>query len=100
MSSYQPHNVLLTGGAGFIGSNVLLYLVKKYPGIKFYNYDVLDYCSCLENLDEISTLDNYEFIQGDICNSNLVNFVLKERNIDTVMHFAAQTHVCNSFVKL
>ena len=98
MESYKPENVLLTGGAGFIGSNVLIYLVKKYPDIKFINFDMLDYCSCLENLSEISDLPNYQFIQGDICSSELVNSIFKEKNIDTVMHFAAKTHICNSFI--
>lgn len=97
MAVYQPKNVLLTGGAGFIGSNVLIYLVKKYPLINFFNLDVLDYCSCLENLSEIENSSNYNFIKGDICSSDLVNFIIESRNIDTIMHFAAKTHVCNSF---
>lgn len=95
---YQPKNVLLTGGAGFIGSNVIIYLVKKYPSINFYNYDMLDYCSSLENLTEIENLSNYKFIKGDICSSNLVNFVVDDKKIDTIMHFAAKTHICNSFI--
>ena len=54
-------------------------------------------CSCLENLDEVKDYPNYKFIQGNICSSDLVNYILKEENIDTIMHFAAQTHVDNSF---
>lgn len=95
--SYQPTNILLTGGAGFIGSHVVILLVKKYPNIRVINFDRLDYCSCLENLDEIKDYPNYKFIQGNICSSDLVNYILKEENIDTIMHFAAQTHVDNSF---
>lgn len=57
----------------------------------------MDYCACLENLDELKDLPNFKFIKGDICSSDLVNFVFSEYNIDTVMHFAAQTHVDNSF---
>jgi UDP-glucose 4,6-dehydratase len=61
------------------------------------NLDRLDYCSCLENLDEIKYNKNYKFVKGNICSSELVNYVLKEEEIDTIMHFAAQTHVDNSF---
>ena len=94
---YNPKNVLITGGSGFIGSNVLIYLVKKYPNINFINLDILDYCACQENLSDIQSLHNYKFIHGDICDANLINFILTEKNVDTIMHFAAQTHVCNSF---
>lgn len=96
-SLYTPKVVFLTGGAGFIGSNVLIHLVKKYPEYKFINFDKLDYCSSLKNLDEISDLPNYTFVKGDICSSDLVLHIFKEHNVDTVMHFAAQTHVDNSF---
>lgn len=54
-------------------------------------------CSCLENLDEIKNYPNYKFVKGNICSSDLVNFVLETEQIDTIMHFAAQTHVDNSF---
>lgn len=57
----------------------------------------MDYCACLANLDELKDLPNFKFIKGDICSSDLVNFVFAENKIDTVMHFAAQTHVDNSF---
>ena len=97
MEKYIPHNVLVTGGAGFIASNVLLLLVKKYPKIKFYNLDILDYCACLDNISELNPYDNYKFIKGDICDFNLINYLLDSLKIDTIMHFAAQTHVCNSF---
>lgn len=54
-------------------------------------------CSCLENLDEVKNYPNYKFVKGNICSSDLVNFVLETEQIDTIMHFAAQTHVDNSF---
>jgi UDP-glucose 4,6-dehydratase len=54
-------------------------------------------CSCLANLDEIKNYPNYKFVKGNICSSDLVNFVLETEEIDTIMHFAAQTHVDNSF---
>eukprot|EP01036_Dinobryon_divergens_P025533 gene25533-34090_t len=91
------HNILITGGAGFIASHVVLLLVKKYPKFKIVNFDRLDYCSCIENLNEIKDFPNYKFVKGNICSSDLVNYVLKAENIDTIMHFAAQTHVDNSF---
>jgi len=78
-------------------SHVVLLLVKKYPQFKIVNFDRLDYCSCLENLDEIKDYPNYKFVKGNICSSDLVSYVLAAEEIDTIMHFAAQTHVDNSF---
>jgi UDP-glucose 4,6-dehydratase len=72
-------------------------LAQKYPSCKIVNFDRLDYCSCLSNLDPIKDLPNYTFVKGNICSSDLVNFVLSTHQIDTIMHFAAQTHVDNSF---
>jgi len=95
--SYEPKNIFLTGGAGFIGSHVAILLCKKYPQYNIVVYDKLDYCSCKENLCEIEDLPNFKFVKGDIASSDLVTYVFKENSIDTVMHFAAQTHVDNSF---
>lgn len=97
MEDYVPKNILITGGAGFIASHVVILLVKKYPNLKIVNFDKLDYCSCLSNLDEIKNYPNYKFVKGNICSSDLVNYVLQTEEIDTIMHFAAQTHVDNSF---
>lgn len=94
---YQPKNILVTGGAGFIASHVVILLVKKYPQYKIVNYDKLDYCSSLANLASIENAPNYKFVKGDICSSDLVNYILKVEQIDTIMHFAAQSHVDNSF---
>jgi UDP-glucose 4,6-dehydratase len=96
-SLYNPKSILITGGAGFIASHVIILLVTKYPHIKIVNFDRLDYCSCLENLNEINNHPNYKFIKGNICSSDFVNFVIASENIDTILHFAAQTHVDNSF---
>lgn len=96
-TTYVPKNILITGGAGFIASHVVLLLVKKYPQFNIINFDRLDYCSCLENVAELDAYPNYKFIKGNICSIDLVNYVFKTENIDTVMHFAAQTHVDNSF---
>jgi len=94
---YTPKNILLTGGAGFIASHVAILLCEKYPEYNVVVYDRLDYCACLENLDCIKDLPNYKFIKGDIGSLDLVSYVLKEEKIDTILHFAAQTHVDNSF---
>lgn len=78
-------------------SHVCILLAKKYPHFNIINFDRLDYCSCIENLDSVASLPNYKFIKGNICSSDLVNYVLIAEEIDTIMHFAAQTHVDNSF---
>jgi len=95
--NYVPKNIFLTGGAGFIASHVAILLCQKYPEYNIVVYDRLDYCSCLENLDELKGLPNFKFIKGDIATADLVTYALLEENIDTIMHFAAQTHVDNSF---
>ena len=92
-ASYEPKNILLTGGAGFIGSHVVIHLVKKYKNCHIFVYDILDYCSNMKNLDEIKNEVNYTFIKGDICNFQMVQFVINSYKIDTIMHFAAQSHV-------
>jgi len=94
---YTPKNILLTGGAGFIASHVAILLVEKYPEYNVCVYDRLDYCACLENLDGLKDKPNFKFVKGDIGSPDLVSFVLKEEKIDTILHFAAQTHVDNSF---
>lgn len=96
-TDYIPRNILLTGGAGFIASHVAILLATKYPAYNVVVYDKLDYCSCLANLEEVSRLKNFKFVKGDICSPDLVSYVMTEEDIDTVMHFAAQTHVDNSF---
>jgi len=94
---YTPKNILLCGGAGFIGSHVLNILVKKYPSYRFYNLDKLDYCASLKRLEPIKECSNYNFIHGDICSTDLVNHIIREHEIDTIINYAAQTHVDNSF---
>lgn len=97
MGEYKPKNVLITGGAGFIGSHVTINLVKKYEDYKVVVFDKLDYCATLNNLKSIQNNLNFKFIKGDILSPDLVMYVLETEQIDTVMHFAAQTHVDNSF---
>jgi dTDP-glucose 4,6-dehydratase len=96
VKAYEPQNVLITGGCGFIGSNVLNYLSAKYKKIHFVNVDKLDYCSSESNVI-IEDKSNYTFYKGNINNNTLINEILEKHNVDTIIHFAAQTHVDNSF---
>jgi dTDP-glucose 4,6-dehydratase len=96
VKSYQPQSVMITGGCGFIGSNVLSYLANKYKAIEFINLDKLDYCSSESNV-EITDKSKYTFYKGNINDTKLTREILQKHSIDTVIHFAAQTHVDNSF---
>jgi len=89
-------NILLTGTAGFIGSNFVPYFLEKYPEYKLINLDLLTYAGNLENLKECEANPNYKFIKGDICNRELVEFIFTEYDINGVIHFAAESHVDNS----
>ncbi|GBF97697.1 GDP-L-fucose synthase [Raphidocelis subcapitata] len=94
---YTPTSVLITGGCGFIASHVVLQLCKKYPELKVVVLDKMDYCASVRNIQEALALGNCKFVKGDIQSMDLLTFVLAAEKIDTVMHFAAQTHVDNSF---
>lgn len=87
-------NVIVTGGAGFIGSNFLKYMVEKYPDYHFTNLDALTYCGNLENLISIENKENYSFVKGDIRDKDLVNDLVKDA--DYVINFAAESHVDRS----
>ncbi|UJF34270.1 dTDP-glucose 4,6-dehydratase [Paenibacillus hexagrammi] len=90
--------IFVTGGAGFIGSNYLLYMVNKYPTYEFINYDVLTYAGNLENLSQIEGISNYQFIKGDITNKDLVDKLLST-GFDAIVHFAAESHVDRSILE-
>ncbi|XP_036807925.1 dTDP-D-glucose 4,6-dehydratase isoform X3 [Oncorhynchus mykiss] len=90
--------VLVTGGAGFIGSHFVCSLVNRHPDWRIINFDNLDYCSNLRNLESVEENENYTFIRGDICNPCLLKHMFATENIDIIFHFAAQTHVETSFV--
>jgi len=90
--------LLVTGGAGFIGSNFILYWLKKYPNDKIVNLDKLTYAGNLENLRVIEKNPNYVFVQDDICNSQSVNTLINNYKIDTIVHFAAESHVDRSIL--
>ena len=84
---------LVTGGCGFIASNFLNLMKEKYPDIKFVNLDKLDYCSNVHNVNQgVAT-----FVKGNICDEDLVGYIIKEYDFDVVFHFAAMSHVDNSF---
>ena len=89
-------NILITGGAGFIGSHLVRLLVNKYPNYHITNMDVLTYAGNLENLKDIQDKENYTFVKCDICDIKNVKKVLKEHQIDGVIHLAAESHVDRS----
>ena len=91
-------NILITGGAGFIGSNFVRYLLDADQGINLINLDSLTYAGSLENLHNLPANANYRFICGDICDFDLVSNILLENKIDTVVHFAAESHVDRSIL--
>ena len=89
-------NLLITGGAGFIGSNFIHFALNHDPHIKVVNYDALTYAACLKNLEDLPDPSRYTFIEGDICDADKVDTVLREHEIDTIVHFAAESHVDRS----
>lgn len=89
-------NVLLTGGAGFIGSNFVRFLLKNEPAVRIVNLDLLTYAGRPENLSDLPGADRHTLVQGDICNRELVIHLLRQHAIDTIVHFAAETHVDRS----
>lgn len=90
-------SILISGGAGFIGSNFVPYFLEKYPNYQLVNLDLLTYAGNPENLKEIDVNEKrYRFVQGDICDSNLVQSLFKEFQFQGVIHFAAESHVDNS----
>ena len=91
-------NVLVTGGAGFIGSNFIQYLLGVHPAHHIINLDKLTYAGNMENLKDIEGNPRHSFVQGDICDADLVRSLLDERKIDAVVNFAAESHVDRSLI--
>lgn len=92
-------NIFVTGGAGFIGSNFVRFMVNKYPDYKIVNYDKLTYAGNLENLKDIEESPNYMFVKGDITNKELIDFIIKDNKIDAIINFAAESHVDRSITE-
>ena len=88
--------ILITGGAGFIGSHVVRLMVNKYPDYQIYNLDKLTYAGNLANLKDIEARPNYHFVKADICDFDLIYRLLQEEQIDGIIHLAAESHVDRS----
>ena len=88
--------ILITGGAGFIGSHVIRHFLTKYPNYHIYNLDVLTYAGNLENLKDIQSAPNYTFIKGDITDEGFINNIFQKYEFDSVIHLAAESHVDRS----
>ncbi len=96
MVNNSNKTILVTGCAGFIGSNFVPYFLEKYNNYNIVNIDLLTYAGNLENLKECDNNKRYKFIKGDICNRELIEFIFDEYDIQGVIHFAAESHVDNS----
>jgi dTDP-glucose 4,6-dehydratase len=88
--------ILITGGAGFIGSHVVRLFLKKYPNYFIHNLDALTYAGNLENLSDVESLPNYQFVKGDITDEQFVNDLFAQESYDAVLHLAAESHVDRS----
>jgi len=89
-------NIMVTGGVGFIGSNFIPYFINQHPQYRIINLDILSYAGNLDNLREVEDNSGYKFIQGDICNRELLEYIFTEFDIRGVINFAAESHVDNS----
>jgi len=92
-------NLLITGGAGFIGSNFCRYVLQKYPDYRVVVYDKLTYAGNLENLRDLRGDPRFTFVRGDIADAALVDRVMREHGIDCIVNFAAETHVDRSLLE-
>jgi dTDP-glucose 4,6-dehydratase len=92
-------SLLITGGAGFIGSNFVHYILGKYPDSRVVVYDKLTYAGNLDNLRDVADDPRYSFVHGDICDSELVESVIREHGVEAIVNFAAETHVDRSILE-
>lgn len=96
MEKNTPKHILITGGAGFIGSHVVRHFVNSYPHYHIYNLDVLTYAGNLENLKDVENAQNYSFAKGDIADAGFTNDLFSKAKFDGVIHLAAESHVDRS----
>lgn len=96
MSSFKPRSILVTGGAGFIGSNFIHHFMADNPDCVVTNLDLLTYAGNLRNLDAVKDDSRYRFVRGDICEARTVAQILEKEKVDAVVHFAAESHVDRS----
>ncbi len=94
----KQRRILITGGAGFIGSNFVRHWCDKYPSDSIVVLDALTYAGNLNNIADLQDRDNFRFVKGDICDRPLIDRLLREENIDTIAHFAAESHVDRSIL--
>ena len=99
MSEFTPRIVLVTGGAGFIGSHFARHVLQTHQEANVVNLDALTYAGTKENLEDVMECDRHKFVHGDICDEGLVKSLLREHAIDTVVHFAAESHVDRSILE-
>ena len=93
---HTPHSVLVTGGAGFIGANFVEYLLECHPKLNVVTLDSLTYAGSLDNLASAMSSSRHQFVKGDITDASLADGLLREKEIDTIVHFAAESHVDRS----
>lgn len=98
MNDYQPCHMLITGGAGFIGSHFIRYVMSRQPKLKIVNLDLLTYAGSLQNLEGLMDNPRHHFVHGDIRDKKLLDQLLRDHQIDTIVHFAAESHVDRSII--
>lgn len=94
--AFEPNNVLVTGGAGFIGSHFIRQALRRWPGARFVNLDALTHAGSQTRVADLADDPRYRFVQGDICDAALATDLFAEHGFDTVVHFAAESHVDRS----